>query len=486
MLAVTPVTVTHDNLPLRATSVALSVATNPLVVWQTAVTNTVASLGRLGGDFSTSSTKLTQALGEPAMHAELAKFVTGSLANPTGILNEVLNFPTKYGDRINAASAANSQVMQAALASLPGVLQRSAGFLALGQFLEAYSEINVWLLVDLLSAERQEMLDVVKIPGDFLRSIGAEPLARVAHAVVTRQMLGDLSRAFIGPQITAIIQTAEILDRVSAALKSGDTQTAAFELVSAPAKVLNAFVNGYVPDFTTDPKFPPQTFPGLLSPNGTLGVFLVKLPTAIATALKPPAPAPTVVRTLAATEPTSISNTSSTHNLVPLVPLNAAKSATAPVEASVPAPASVVTVPDVETKAEATGAKVAVETTAPATTTEATGAKVAVETTAPATTTEATRDATVIETKVIETKVSETKGGGAKSGSTKVSGAKAGETKTGETKTGETKTGETKTGETKTGETKVSGTKAGGAADHSGAGAVKSGHSDRGDSGGGE
>lgn len=62
-------------------------------------------------------------------------------------------------------------------------------------------------------------------------------------------------------------------------------------LLNAPAKIANAFINGYVPEFTVDPQWPPQVFPGLLSERGTLDFFLVQIPKAIAAALAPPAPA---------------------------------------------------------------------------------------------------------------------------------------------------------------------------------------------------
>jgi hypothetical protein len=310
VLAVNPVIATPAKADVRVAAVELAALSNPITEWQNTFANTFTALSALGTGVSASATALTQALGNPAVHAQFAGVFTG--INPQRFQNTLAALPG-YASRLGTANAESTGQFQEALAALPGVLQLSAGFLAQGRFLESFAEINLWFLTAGLSDLRGSMLDALRVPGDFLDSIGLEPLARIlgtswmvttapgaqinGPGLLSRGVIGNLGRALLAPQVTAMFQTVEILDAVRAAVVAGDVQTAIGELINAPARIANAFLNGYIPAFITDPDspIPPgpgQTFPGLLSSTGTLDFFFRQIPEEIAKALQFPRPAP--------------------------------------------------------------------------------------------------------------------------------------------------------------------------------------------------
>lgn len=293
-LAVNPVVAT-PSLPAvaavadnRQAAVELSAFQNPLEVLAATITKTVGLTGTLGGNIVATSGQLLQGLGNPALHAEFAEFIRSTLANPLLIPGELLRAPFEYGGRLITSGVDLIGAQLAALQLLPGVLQQSLTFLSQGRTLEAFGELNTWFLVDVLSDSRQTLLNALAIPGDFADAIGAHALARVFDSVLNRGTVGNLGRALLGPVVTAVIQVTEILDQTGAALMAGDLATVASNLLNAPAKIVNAFVNGYVPEFTVDPQWPPQVFPGLLSERGTFDFFFNQIPKAIAAALAPP------------------------------------------------------------------------------------------------------------------------------------------------------------------------------------------------------
>lgn len=292
VLAVNPVMNTPVLSERHTPNVELSAFENPFAVWQKTVTNTFATLNTLGTDISTEVTALPGALNP----TELLDFVHANLTNPLLLPTALADFPSKYGDRLSAGAGAGFTAIQDALAELPAVLELSAGFLAEGKFLEAFAETNYWFLTAVLSDGRAGLLDVLRIPGDFAEDIGAGTLARIlgtswmdagtagpgyGPGLLSRGVIGNLGRALLAPQVTAIIQTMEILDATRQALQDNDFQTAASEVINAPAKIANAFLNGYVPKFVQDGTIPPgpgQSFPGLFSKTGTFDFFFAQVP----------------------------------------------------------------------------------------------------------------------------------------------------------------------------------------------------------------
>ncbi|MGE2834978.1 hypothetical protein [Mycobacterium sp. SMC-4] len=311
-LAVTPVTVTPTTTtlpdPQVASMVHLSAFENPLTLWVTTISNTLVTSGGLGLNFVEQVTELGQTLGNPDLQREFVSSLVGTIADPANILRQTFGFPAEYGSRIMAALQSSGGASSDAFSKLPAALSASLGYLLRGEFLLAFGEINHWFLTDGLSDGRGALLDALRIPGDFLESIGLDPLARIlgtswmdegttgpgyGAGLLSRGVIGNFGRALLAPAVTAIFQTMEILDEAREALFSGDLVTLASAVINAPAKIINAFLNGYEPAFKSDPDHPynvpgapGQSFPGLLSPTGTFDFFFVQIPQQIARALK--------------------------------------------------------------------------------------------------------------------------------------------------------------------------------------------------------
>ena len=258
--------------------------------WQPALLRTIASTG---GD-------LVSTLGRSDVQAGLVGMV-GNLADPRNLLGTLSSVP-EYAGRLAAAAGDGAVAMQNALTALvshrveggvrkPSVLQTAVQFLAAGDVFKAYSEINYWFLVDVLSAGRQTQLDLLKVPGDILADLGLHPLSRILGNSETGNdgllgcaVIGNFGRALLGPPITAIFQTVEIIDAVSTAIKSGQIDTALSHLINAPAKIANAFLNGYVPGPLLDFSLGAgrgQAFPGIFSPTGPFDFLFNQIPAEI-------------------------------------------------------------------------------------------------------------------------------------------------------------------------------------------------------------
>lgn len=329
VLAITPTLATPTMPEVRVAPVDLSAFQNPLEVWGDVFTGPAGllyQLEQLNSGVTSASGKLTAALGDPAVQAQFTD-VFANLTDPQRIQSTLAALPG-FGDRLSTAGDGLAVQLQEALTALPGVLELSAGLLAQGKFLEAFGEVNLWFLTAGLSDFRGSLLDAFRVPGDFLDSVGLEPLARIlgttwmdqyydpdviagklapgegrtgyGPGLLSRGVIGNFGRALLAPQVTAIFQTVEIMDRVGTALQASEFETAASELINAPAKITNAFLNGYVPAFVGDPDgpFPPgpgQSFPGVFSETGPVDFFFRQVPEQIATSLRlerPAAPAP--------------------------------------------------------------------------------------------------------------------------------------------------------------------------------------------------
>lgn len=309
VLAINPVTPTLPTLAeLPQPAVAMAAAVNPLVVLQETFTNTLNNLNLLGTAIPTASTALLQALSNPAVYAEFGELITANLSNPQQLLNVLQNIGPQYGTQVSTALQNAASILQTNLSNFPTILQNTIGYLQTGQFVEAFSELNIYFLVSILERPAAPLFPLFAIPGDIAAAIpGGGVLANLLDAVVNRGVIATgLSRALLVAPITATLFVAETLDHVQASIKVGDWEAALSELVAAPVGIVNAFLNGYVPDFPTR-----SPFQGLLSPNGFFDYFLVDVPNAIANALNlppqtPPAP-PTITTTLVAdTAPTDL------------------------------------------------------------------------------------------------------------------------------------------------------------------------------------
>ena len=305
VIAVNPVTPSLPAVPQP--EVALAAFTNPLIVLQETLTKTFTNLNTLGTGIPAASTALGGALTNPAVLAQLANLVTANATNPTAALTQLLNFQATYGDKIATALQGSSTIAQTNLANLPTIAQNTLNYLATGQFVEAFSEVNIYFLVQLLERPGVPLFPLFTIPGDVAAALPAgQILANVLDAVLTRGIATGLTRALFVAPITTALFIAETLDHVQASFKAGDTEAALSELVSAPVGLVDAFLNGYVPDFPSR-----SPFAGLLSPNGFFDYFLVDVPNAIAKGLTTPI-VPTTTATSIAAASTALAPTSPT------------------------------------------------------------------------------------------------------------------------------------------------------------------------------
>ena len=304
-LVVTPVTPALPEL-IEQRAVELAAFTNPLVTLQQTIANTFNNLGALTTASAGVTGNAAAALTNPAVYAQIANFIAANATNPGPLLAQLANFNTNFGSIIGNASAASNAALQESLALLPATLTNAFEFLRTGQFVEAFSELNIYFLVRLIERPGNPLVPIFSIPGDIAAALpGGQIVANVLDSLLTRGVFSGLTRALFVAPITATLQVAEILDAVRASVVVGDFGTAISELINMPIKVANAFVNGYVPNFPTR-----SLFQGLLSPNGPLDYFLNDLPNAIFTALNAsvaPPVAPTITTAaLTTTSPTDI------------------------------------------------------------------------------------------------------------------------------------------------------------------------------------
>ncbi|WBP96178.1 hypothetical protein O6072_08430 [Mycolicibacterium neoaurum] len=334
---VTAPTALAASTQARHQAVELAAFENPFVVLQSALQATGNNLNTLGGNINTQWTTLGATLGTPAVQAELADTVR-NVFNPGRTIGATIAAPGKYGPRILEGASDIGSAAFNALAALvvsrpsfdtagrpildpetgeqvirPAVLPLVAGLLAQGKVVEAFGELNYWFLVDGLVHLRAASLDLLRIPGDFLDDLGLGTLGRIlgtswmttvrpdgeldGPGLLSRGVIGNFGRAMLAPAVTATFQTVEIVQATMSAVMSGNLVDALSHLVNAPVKIMSAFVNGYVPGFLggDDPIWEPgsgQTFPGLLSPQGTFDFFFAQLPQQIARALNFPRPEP--------------------------------------------------------------------------------------------------------------------------------------------------------------------------------------------------
>ncbi|MBB2771452.1 MULTISPECIES: hypothetical protein [Mycolicibacterium] len=287
-MAVTPVTVTPTLPDIQVRAVELSAVVDPFTQFGNSIEATLANLELLGTNLSTVT---LPALGQilqssPELATELLETFASTAADPTGTLTALKGVVDQYGPIIGSGSAASNTALQTALENLPTILQNTVNYLQNGEFVEAFSEVNIWFLVQFLERPFVPLIPTLGIPGDIADALGAEKAGDVLDALFTRGGINGITKAVLAPALTAVLQSAVILDEVRAAYEDGDTATALTGLASLPVYVTNAFFNGFVPPFPTR-----STFPGVFSDGGPVDYFAVDLPRIIGNALKPATPA---------------------------------------------------------------------------------------------------------------------------------------------------------------------------------------------------
>ena len=299
----------------RADAYGLTAFQNPLEVWQdvfngyeVVFTNPDGSpkvvqeglslqLQKLFEGSSEQWEQLAETFSDPDVQAQFVNSFR-NLADPERYQTVAANIPD-YVERIGNAGEGLFDQIQEAVEALPEVLQASAALLAAGDPFGAYSEINYWFLTAGLSDFRGSMLDAFRVPGDFFDDLGVEPLSRIlgaswmdeafdsqqrpgwaSYGLLNRGMIGNFARAVLAPQVTTVFQTLEIVETFAGAVQGGDFETAASELVNAPAKITGAFLVGYIPKFVREQGSvgTGQNFPGIFTVNSTFDFFTRQVP----------------------------------------------------------------------------------------------------------------------------------------------------------------------------------------------------------------
>lgn len=303
-MAVTPVTVTPTLPDISVRAVELSAIVDPITQFERSIAATFDNLELLGTNLSTTSlTGFSQILqGSPELLGDFVEAVASGAINPLGTFNALAEVFENYGPIISSGNAAASTALQTAFENLPTILQNTVDYLRNGEFVEAFSEVNIWFLVQLLERPFVPLVPTLGLPGDIADALGADTAGNVLDALFTRGGINGITKAVLAPALTAVLQGAVILDEVRAAYDEGDTAAVLTGLANLPVAVTNAFVNGFVPPFPTR-----STWPGVLSDGGPIDYFFVDLPRIIGAALTP-APTTTLLRAVTA-EPTEATST---------------------------------------------------------------------------------------------------------------------------------------------------------------------------------
>lgn len=297
VIAVSPVAPpmpTIQDVSERAAQAAvqLTAAANPLLVWGQTIADTFGSLDTLTRDATTATLNLADALSTGYIFQEAVSALVQNILNPGPLLNEFINFSSKYGPTITTAISGTFERLQLAVAEFPTAVIESLTYLSQGQFVEAFSKINGWFVLRVLGGV-QPLIPILSIPAQFVDALpGTYALPKLLDVVSEFAVTKAIFEPFLG----GILQSMEVLDAARQALVDGNIGDAIVHLVNLPAKALNALLNGMTPAGTD------SEWQGLLD-RGLVTYLTVTLPTQIANAIKPPAPADPTLTSFGATGP---------------------------------------------------------------------------------------------------------------------------------------------------------------------------------------
>jgi hypothetical protein len=263
-IALTPIVAYSPaiQLPsLRSAEVQMAAFVNPIEEWVQVIGTSFTNLSALGTQVQTDPTPI------------LSQLATNFFANATTL--------------VDTASQTIGQAV-ATFAALPKAFFDAATQVANGQVADAVQTIwgdallpVAFLAIIPVSAVIPIIQTAVQNAANVIGALGGVNLLLTGIAVIS-------------PIYATITQFGDSAQAVVDALRASDFVTAASEIINAPAKLTNAFLNGN--DLT----------PGLLTPLDGVGgggaiAALLKLRDAIAEAITPPtAPAPAAVKALSA------------------------------------------------------------------------------------------------------------------------------------------------------------------------------------------
>lgn len=336
-IAVTPVAPNVSEIQQRAFELTANakVTDSPAVVYGDLFENGFENLTALAGTLTANPFPILSQLAE----------------NQAGYIGQItegfLGVPEAFENFWNGA---NGSVL---LDEARAALQR-------GEFAEAYDRLNRFNVYSLtilspiaewlFSAEPSTRLPEGRI--GIPEQIAQNFTDVVATIFDQGGVVNGTTKSFLGPFIGVNFEIALAAEALVAAVQDGDAAGAVNVLVNTPGTVFNALLNGYVNPACGDDCAASQYFPGLINGTGPIVDLFVRLPNAIADALKPntvTVPAPTaslVSETDSAEEPAAIEAADSADK-GGLVTLNVVADAPAAIEAPV-AEAPVAEVPVIE------------------------------------------------------------------------------------------------------------------------------------------
>lgn len=290
VIAINPVAPSLSLPAVQDRAVELSAWVDPIATWGgDTISTTVENVGgiRGGSELATSSLpSLWQIVTNQSIYDDVAAIIT----NPVPGLQQFFTKLPGYTEIIGSGFQEAQAGLQVHFGKLPETFSAAWDLVLQGKFTQAFAEVTSWLVFGLGEAGWPPLFPAFEIPGEIARDLGGAPnVAKVLDVLFVgdNAATGYAYSLLSPPPLTAIYQLTDILNAVSGSLYEGDWVTAVSEVINAPAKVLNAFLNGYQPSVAAEW----ETFPGLFSEDGPIATLFVKLPPkAIAEALSAPPP----------------------------------------------------------------------------------------------------------------------------------------------------------------------------------------------------
>ncbi|WP_231750691.1 hypothetical protein [Mycobacterium sp. NAZ190054] len=276
VIAINPVAPTLPVVQDRA--VELSGWIDPIGVVGDTITTTVQNLGTQGAGILTEGLPAAwQIITTSSLYSE----ITSAVFNPFPGLERFFGNLSTYATTLNTGLQESATGYAEHFGELPETLQTAWDFVLQGQFTQAFATITSWSIFG-LGELGWPLEPVFALPGEIARDFGLTAVGAVLDTLlVANNATTGYAYSLLSPPITAIYQLTDIMNVVSASIYDGDWVTAVSEVINAPAKVLNAFLNGYQPSVAAEWEF----FPGVFSKDGPIDAFFVQLPKAIAAAL---------------------------------------------------------------------------------------------------------------------------------------------------------------------------------------------------------
>ena len=271
-----------SNLPAleiaQQRAVELAAFENPFAVLYGTVSNTFKNLSARGGEINaTLLPNLSAILGNEELQRELAVI----LFRPETVAQQLQDRLAEHQETLRLGYEQSQAGWAAHNELLPGVMERAQADLLAGHFTEAFAHINDWFIFG-LGAAGWPLYPSFAVPGQVARDVGGPAIGAILDALLVGDTtLAGYPHAILVPFVSAIFRFTDSLDEIHVATQAGDVVTAVSHMVNLPAKVLNAFLNGYRPSIADEWAF----FPGILTAGGPIDSFLVQYPTLIAKAL---------------------------------------------------------------------------------------------------------------------------------------------------------------------------------------------------------